>query len=152
MLLLSAVAVMAQEKAASSSSSSHLAPASWNDCRCQCKALYYISGGVRHGNCLTHYQGAYWCYVKDAATSTCPDMRRSSVYPGERWSFRACTTPSSHQCYGIGGGYRPPYRPPYTPPFRPYLRPYTTPWRFPFFGRNPFWSVSNCIGTVKGKK
>ena len=48
--------------------------------------------------------GSAWCYIQSGIGDTryehCPDVKTSLIFPGEKWSFHACTTPSitSEEC------------------------------------------------------
>ena len=48
--------------------------------------------------------GSVWCYIQsgigDKRYEHCPDVKNSLIFPGEKWSFHACTTPSitSEEC------------------------------------------------------
>ena len=48
--------------------------------------------------------GSVWCYIQsgigDKRYEQCPDVKNSLIFPGEKWSFHAWTTPSitSEEC------------------------------------------------------
>ena len=55
------------------------------------KCLFYFST----------YKGAQWCYVKDVyGKNYCQDTIQSQRFPGKKWSYQACATPSlsDHKC------------------------------------------------------
>merc|ERR1711971_1042734 len=49
--------------------------------------------GRQQGNCISSDAGGVWCYVDNGATSSCRDLRQSSRFPNNPWSYEACTSP-----------------------------------------------------------
>merc|ERR1711876_128476 len=72
------------------------APASDEDCFCQCSRLTFQDKyGRTQGNCKrADHTGAKWCYV-DPRYSQCRDLTYSTRFSrfGEQWSYQACATP-----------------------------------------------------------
>merc|ERR1712130_827203 len=66
------------------------------NCGCQCSSpvlTFQDAEGRQQGNCLSADAGGVWCYVDNGATSTCRDLRQSSRFPNNPWSYEACTSP-----------------------------------------------------------
>merc|ERR1712223_807686 len=66
------------------------------NCGCQCSSpslTFQDSNGRQQGNCLSADDGGVWCYVDNGATSSCRDLRQSSRFPNNPWSYEACTSP-----------------------------------------------------------
>merc|ERR1711936_534103 len=66
------------------------------NCGCQCSSpvlTFQDSDGRQQGNCLSADAGGVWCYVDNGATSSCRDLRKSSRFPNNPWSYEACTSP-----------------------------------------------------------
>merc|ERR1711990_671864 len=66
------------------------------NCGCQCSSpvlTFQDTEGRQQGNCLSADAGGVWCYVDNGATSSCRDLRQSSRFPNNPWSYEACTSP-----------------------------------------------------------
>uniref|UniRef100_A0A0K2V166 Uncharacterized protein n=1 Tax=Lepeophtheirus salmonis TaxID=72036 RepID=A0A0K2V166_LEPSM len=71
------------------------------DCFCQCSSLSFRDKNNRvNGNCRTTFNGGQWCYITDEAARNgdCPDSNPSTRFPGKKWSYFSCATPSTRQC------------------------------------------------------
>merc|ERR1712179_456537 len=83
---------LARREAQAGSSSSDI---SKSDCHCQCSSLTYVNRyGTTKGNCKTSHNGIRWCYVRGGSNSPCAHKRPSKTFPGNYWSYNACSTPS----------------------------------------------------------
>merc|ERR1712170_247597 len=62
---------------------------------CQCSPLTFVDQyGSIQGNCRSaDSTGARWCYVDNAHSSSCQDLRFSARFPNNPWSYEACATP-----------------------------------------------------------
>ena len=62
---------------------------------CQCSPLTFVDQyGTIQGNCrAADSTGARWCYVDNAHSSSCQDLRFSARFPNNPWSYEACATP-----------------------------------------------------------
>merc|ERR1712242_51970 len=71
------------------------APASDEDCFCQCSRLTFQDKyGRTQGNCKrADHTGAKWCYVDPRYSRACRDLKRSKRF-SDKWSYQACSTPS----------------------------------------------------------
>ena len=63
---------------------------------CQCSPLTFVDQyGTIQGNCrAADSTGARWCYVDNAHSSSCQDLRFSARFPNNPWSYEACATPA----------------------------------------------------------
>eukprot|EP00088_Acartia_fossae_P014988 TRINITY_DN1810_c1_g1_i1.p1 TRINITY_DN1810_c1_g1~~TRINITY_DN1810_c1_g1_i1.p1 ORF type:complete len:271 (+),score=49.76 TRINITY_DN1810_c1_g1_i1:147-959(+) len=67
-------------------------------CNCQCSSLTFTSNGQTYGNCRTpDNTGRYWCYTTGWNNNGCNDLKSSSRYPNNPWSYNACNVQG--QCY-----------------------------------------------------
>merc|ERR1719309_1858458 len=59
--------------------------------RCQCPSQTFYSNGKVQGNCRSRDEtGRLWCYTT-GWNSGCGDLRSSSRYPNNPWSYNACS-------------------------------------------------------------
>merc|ERR1719474_2213213 len=59
--------------------------------RCQCTSQTFYSNGKVQGNCRSRDEtGRLWCYTT-GWNSGCGDLRSSSRYPNNPWSYNACS-------------------------------------------------------------
>merc|ERR1719153_1712452 len=59
--------------------------------RCQCTSQTFYNNGKVQGNCRSRDEtGRLWCYTT-GWNSGCGDLRSSSRYPNNPWSYNACS-------------------------------------------------------------
>merc|ERR1712020_806562 len=84
------------------------APATYQNCNCQCNSDTWTDGPTVKGNCRSQDRnGALFCYVSGSALCSCRDIQQSSFLPDNNgrlkyYSYEACTTPPRNQCSNYG--------------------------------------------------